>query len=71
MDRLFSEELNELRQSERHQLNLPTQDPHLSKHYSSHRQHGQTALGELSAGPLWLLALAGAHRNLLSFYCIG
>ena len=49
----------------------PPPDPHLSQHHPSHCMHGQTALGELSARPLWLLALTEAHRNLLSLYCTG
>lgn len=62
MDRLPSDRLNELRQSERRQLHWP---PPFQK--SLLLLHGQTALGELSARPLWLLALTEARWNLLSF----
>lgn len=37
----------------------------------SHCLYGQTALGEFSVRPLWLLALTDAHGNLLRFYCTG
>lgn len=46
----------------------PSSCPHPSHHYSLHRLHGQIALRELSARPLWLLAPTELHRNLPHFF---
>lgn len=46
----------------------PSSHPHPSEHRSLHLLHGQIALRELSARPLWLLAAMGLHRNLPNFF---